>query len=88
MPPTTASCGPPGLSTTAVLAMQICVKACPKEVAIVVENFLASKINYDICIGCGMCPRLSPSADHVDGVVRPETQEARGAQARSGPPAA
>ena len=38
------------------IGCKICVKACPKEGAIVVENFLA-KINYDICIGCGMCSR-------------------------------
>ena len=41
------------------IGCKICVKACPKEGAIVVENFLA-KINYDICIGCGMCSQACP----------------------------
>lgn len=68
------------------IGCKICVKACPKEGAIVVENFLA-KINYDICIGCGMCSRACPrSADHCGRCCSvPETQEARGTQARSGP---
>ena len=43
------------------IGCKICVKACPKEGAIVVEDFLA-KINYDICIGCGCAPALAPAS--------------------------
>ena len=47
------------------------MKACPKEGAIVVEDFLA-KINYDICIGCGLCSRACPrQLITVDGKVLP-----------------
>ena len=47
------------------------MKACPKEGALTVENFLA-KINYDICIGCGLCSRACPrQLITVDGKVLP-----------------
>ncbi len=53
------------------IGCKLCVKACPREGAITVENNLA-KINYDICIGCGLCAQACPRHTiTVDGVVPP-----------------
>ncbi len=58
-------------ATTVCIGCKLCEKACPREGAIVIENFLA-KISYDICIGCGLCSRACPcKLITVDGKVLP-----------------
>ena len=70
------------------IGCKICVKACPKEGAIVVEDFLA-KINYDICIGCGMCSRACPrQLITVDGKVLPPKPKKPAAPKPAAAPAA
>jgi len=74
------------------IGCKLCEKACPREGAIVIENFLA-KINYDICIGCGLCVSICPEVFEIgdDGLAQPiqevtETLEKTASQARESCP--
>ena len=65
------------------IGCKLCEKACPREGAIVIENFLA-KINYDICIGCGLCSRACPrKLITVDGKVLPPLPKKKPAEPKA-----
>ena len=70
------------------IGCKLCEKACPREGAIVIENFLA-KINYDICIGCGLCSRACPrKLITVDGKVLPPLPKKKPAEPKADAPKA